>query len=69
MIESLDYIKANRIEQFLNRETEKWACPKCGGKQRITLIIRRYTKNSINPKTSPHSSKCLGCPISSKHIF
>jgi len=33
------------------------------------LIIRRYTKNSINPKTSPHSSKCLGCPISSKHIF
>jgi hypothetical protein len=31
MIESLDYIKANRIEQFLNRETEKWACPKCGG--------------------------------------
>jgi hypothetical protein len=30
MIENLDFIKANGIEAFLEKETAKWACPECG---------------------------------------
>lgn len=30
MIENLQYIKENGIQQFLNREQEKWKCPNCG---------------------------------------
>ena len=29
-IENLDYIKANGIDAFLSKETEKWRCPECG---------------------------------------
>ena len=30
MIENLDYIKKNGIRLFLEKEREKWKCPKCG---------------------------------------
>lgn len=31
-IENLDFIKHNGLDSFLNKEAEKWACPKCGGR-------------------------------------
>jgi len=30
MIENLEYIKENGIEPFLEKEEEKWRCPRCG---------------------------------------
>lgn len=30
MIENLEYVRENGIEQFLDREREKWKCPECG---------------------------------------
>ena len=30
MIENLDYIKQHGLEQFLDREDEKWKCIECG---------------------------------------
>jgi len=30
MIENLEFIKKSGIEKFLERETKKWKCPKCG---------------------------------------
>ena len=32
MIENLDFIKHKGMDCFLNKEAEKWACPKCGGR-------------------------------------
>lgn len=31
MIENLVFIKEHGIESFLEKETEKWKCPECGG--------------------------------------
>ena len=31
MLDNLDYIKKKGIEQFLDKEKQKWKCPKCGG--------------------------------------
>ena len=31
MLENLDYIKENGIELFLDKEKQKWECPKCKG--------------------------------------
>ena len=31
MLENLDYIKENGIELFLDKEKQKWKCPKCKG--------------------------------------
>jgi hypothetical protein len=31
MIENLNYIKENGMKKFLEKETEKWRCPECGG--------------------------------------
>ena len=31
MIENLEYIKKNGINQFLEKEEERWKCPRCGG--------------------------------------
>ena len=31
MIENLEYMKENGINEFLNREEQKWKCPECGG--------------------------------------
>ena len=31
MIENLEYIRDNSINQFLEKEQEKWKCPVCGG--------------------------------------
>ena len=30
MIENLEYIKKNGINQFLEKERERWKCPECG---------------------------------------
>lgn len=30
MIENLDYIHDNGMESFLDKEANKWTCPKCG---------------------------------------
>lgn len=30
MIENLEFIKKSGIEKFLERETKKWKCPRCG---------------------------------------
>ena len=30
MIENLEYIKQNGIEKLLEKEQQKWRCPKCG---------------------------------------
>lgn len=31
MIENLEFIKKNGINQFLEKEKERWKCPNCGG--------------------------------------
>ena len=31
MIENLEFIKKNGINKLLEREEQKWKCPKCGG--------------------------------------
>ena len=31
MIDNLEYIKKNGINQFLEKEKERWTCPECGG--------------------------------------
>jgi hypothetical protein len=31
MIENLNFIKENGVEEFLEKEKEKWRCPECGG--------------------------------------
>lgn len=31
MLENLDYIKKHSIELFLEKEKQKWKCPKCNG--------------------------------------
>ncbi len=31
MIENLNYIKKNGIKKFLDKERNRWKCPKCGG--------------------------------------
>lgn len=31
MIENLKYIQKNGIDKFVNKERERWKCPRCGG--------------------------------------
>jgi len=31
MIENLEFIKENGIKKFLEKEEDKWKCPRCGG--------------------------------------
>ena len=31
MIENLEYIKGNGLSAFVEKENERWRCPKCGG--------------------------------------
>jgi hypothetical protein len=31
MIENLEYIQKNGIKKFVEKERERWNCPKCGG--------------------------------------
>ena len=31
MLENLNFIKENGIDAFLEKEKQKWKCPKCGG--------------------------------------
>jgi hypothetical protein len=31
MIENLEFIKKNGIQKFLEKEEDKWKCPRCGG--------------------------------------
>jgi hypothetical protein len=31
MFENLEHIKKNGIEEFLEKEDQKWTCPQCSG--------------------------------------
>ncbi len=31
MIENLEFIRDHGVEKFLEKESEKWRCPNCGG--------------------------------------
>lgn len=39
MIENLDYIKCNGLTAFVEKETERWRCRKCGG---VICVHRGY---------------------------
>ena len=50
MIENLEYIHLNGLDQFLENEKSRWACPQCGE----TICVHKSECSSCGAKSAQH---------------